>query len=292
MLIVIAAVYSLSGTSTFAKRVSSSEPFNLNAEAISGQIHLDWDAPTINVASVTGYIILRGKIQTASRLVGLFSIADTGSKETEYIDADIVPGTEYTYCVQAIRGGVKSALSNCVDLIATIQTVDSSSSPISVESSPSCFIESVIKDRILIENLIGEGYETYEEAHDTYPSVSFTMNPDCPIPPLMPATSSERSIGPGFNRPKKAATSTLHAQRSTSGSESDPAPGSAQNQDPDPTPDSSKKPQPDPTPTPKHDSKSSPQTLTGEEACYADPNVHYKWISCPRSYWAPGHYPW
>ncbi len=292
-LIIAAALCFWFSTDALAYRASSSGPLNLTAKSINGQIQLNWDAPKIDPTSVTGYKILRGNLQTANRLVSLFSIADTDGGETEYIDANVFPDNEYTYCVQAIRGGLKSALSNCVDVVASEnsgQTANDSSSLIPVEASPSpsCIIESVIKDRILIEKLIGEGYETYEEAHDTYPSVSFTVNPDCPVPILTPVYSSV-FIGPGFNRPKKDPASPSSTR--SSNQSSNPTPGSAEK----PTPDTSSEPTstvaPTSTPTPKNDSTTPHKTLTGEAACYADTEVLYKHISCPRSYWSSG-YPW
>ena len=290
-LVAIVAFYFLSSTDVLAERARSSEPLNLTTKSISGLIHLNWDAPTIDVTSVTGYEILRGDIQTTNRLLNLFSIADTISEDTEYVDYNVVPGTEYIYCVRALRDNMKSGLSNCVSVVTTIVPVGATHAIHTPDQNfMLCEITGMLVDRFLMPDMVGKEFATYEDTVETYSSFSFTVNPDCPIPVPIPVAKS--SIGPGFNRPKKAATSSVPAQSSTSGSVPVPAPGSAQNQDPDPPPDSSKKPQPDPTPTPKHDSKSSPQALTGEDACYASPNVHYKWISCPRSYWAPGHYPW
>ena len=289
-MIALAVLYFSPTTDAYTPRATSSEPINLIAESIDGQIHLDWDAPTVDTASVTGYKILRGKMQTTSRLIALFNIVETGAEETAYLDVDIVPDTEYIYCVQALRSGVQSAPSNCLDAGAIIQTGDGSSSPISVKPSLSCVIQSVVKDRILVENLIGEGYETYDEAHDTYPSVSFTMNPDCPVPVLTPAPSSERSIGPGFNRSKKSSAPTVLPQRSELNPAQKPDPDASL--EPGPTVEPSSSPTLTATTTPKRDSTASPKTSNTSSTCYEDPAVLYKWISCPREYWAPGHYPW
>ena len=41
-------------------------------------------------------------------------------------------------------------------------------------------------------------------------------------------------------------------------------------------------------PIPERKSSQAPAPVS----CYDDPNVHYKWISCPRHYWGPDYYPY
>ena len=91
---------------------NATAPSNLSAQLVDGGALLSWDAPTENASSVTGYEILRRKLnkneETLSSLV-----SDTGSTATTYTDASAnEEGVRYTYRVMAIRGSVRSAWSN------------------------------------------------------------------------------------------------------------------------------------------------------------------------------------
>ncbi len=39
-------------------------------------------------------------------------------------------------------------------------------------------------------------------------------------------------------------------------------------------------------------SEAEPVVTRSEASCYDDDQVHYKWITCPRSNWTEGSYPW
>ena len=84
-------------------------PSGLSAELADGQVVLNWDAPTEDADTVTGYEVLRAEAQ--GELATL--VADTGSTATTYTDATVASaGTSYAYRVKAIRDGERSGASN------------------------------------------------------------------------------------------------------------------------------------------------------------------------------------
>ena len=88
-------------------------PTSLNAAEVSdSSVTLNWTAPSS--AGITGYRVLRGL--TAAKQDVLAN--NTGSTETEYVDADVEAGTEYHYSVRAINDAGVSPSSNSIAVTA------------------------------------------------------------------------------------------------------------------------------------------------------------------------------
>ena len=87
----------------------ASAPSNLTAAIVDSGVILNWSPPVQDVASVTGYEILRRRPKESEGTLK----ADTGSTATTYLDATAnEPGTRYVYRVKALRGTEKSSRSN------------------------------------------------------------------------------------------------------------------------------------------------------------------------------------
>ena len=92
----------------------NTKPTNLTAEVVDVGIVLNWDAPTEDAESVTGYEVLRRRPDQGENTL-LIHVADTGSTATSYTDtAATAAGEEYIYRVKALRGEEKSRWSNKV----------------------------------------------------------------------------------------------------------------------------------------------------------------------------------
>ena len=84
-------------------------PSGLAAQLNDGLVVLSWDRPDEDLASVTGYEILRS--QSTERISTL--VADTGGTSTTYVDDSANQASRvYTYGVKAIRDGARSQSSN------------------------------------------------------------------------------------------------------------------------------------------------------------------------------------
>ena len=93
--------------------IPDAPPADLTATAVEGVgVVLTWSAPAQDSDSVTGYRILRRLPQQGEPNPTVY-VADTGSTETTYTDADAtVAGEQYSYRVKALRGNVASKMSN------------------------------------------------------------------------------------------------------------------------------------------------------------------------------------
>ena len=88
------------------------KPTNLTAQVVDGGVLLNWDAPAEDASSVTGYQILRRNPWNGETEL-IILVADTNSTDTSYTDATATEsGVRYTYGVKALRGSLKSDLSN------------------------------------------------------------------------------------------------------------------------------------------------------------------------------------
>ncbi len=87
---------------------SSSAPANLTAEADSCGVNLNWDAPTTNTDTVTGYRVLRATGTEAATTL----VSDIASTDTAYSDSTAERGATYTYSVRALRSETASEASN------------------------------------------------------------------------------------------------------------------------------------------------------------------------------------
>ena len=88
------------------------KPTNLTALVVDGGVLLNWDAPAEDASAVTGYQILRRNPWNGETEL-IILVADTNSTDTSYTDATATePGVRYTYGVKALRGSLKSDLSN------------------------------------------------------------------------------------------------------------------------------------------------------------------------------------
>ena len=91
-------------------------PTGLSASSTVGGVLLGWDAPVGDSGSVTGYRIVRRDVSGGeSRLSQL--VRDTGTASTTYLDGSAIDGGTYVYRVRAMRGGVRSAMSDKVTVI-------------------------------------------------------------------------------------------------------------------------------------------------------------------------------
>ena len=79
------------------KALRNSEPENLRAALDGVDIVLDWDAPTYDANSITGYRILRG---TGDEELSVL-VASTDTKDTAWTDEDPAEG-DYVYAVQTV----------------------------------------------------------------------------------------------------------------------------------------------------------------------------------------------
>ena len=91
---------------------NTTAPQNLRSEVSdAGHIVLNWEAPSEDAESVTGYEILRRRpLQNEQTLLSY--VADTGSTATTYTDTAVEPGVRYVYRVVALRGQARSVRSN------------------------------------------------------------------------------------------------------------------------------------------------------------------------------------
>ena len=79
------------------KALRNSEPENLRATRDGANTVLDWDAPTYDADSITGYRILRG---TGDEELSVL-VSSTDTKDTEWTDEDPAEG-DYVYAVQTV----------------------------------------------------------------------------------------------------------------------------------------------------------------------------------------------
>ena len=114
LLVTIATL--LFGLSAVPSNVSAQsngpKPTNMTAQVVDGGVLLNWDAPAEDASSVTGYQILRRNPWNGETEL-IILVADTTSTDTSYTDATATEsGVRYTYGVKALRGSLKSGLSN------------------------------------------------------------------------------------------------------------------------------------------------------------------------------------
>ena len=86
-------------------------PTGLTASSTVGGVLLEWDGPVGDSGSVTGYRILRRRVDVGERRLSQL-VRDTGTALTSYLDESAVDGGVYIYRVRAMRGGVRSAKSD------------------------------------------------------------------------------------------------------------------------------------------------------------------------------------
>ena len=97
---------------TVINAVGTTAPSNLTATLENGDVRLNWDAPGVDTASVTGYAIFRANPQLTPPAPLAIYDSNTGNAETTFLDTGPVAGTRNTYRVAAWRGSVGSANSN------------------------------------------------------------------------------------------------------------------------------------------------------------------------------------
>ena len=110
-------------------------PSNLTATLENGDVRLNWNAPDVDAASVTGYTIFRANPQLTPPAPSAIYLSNTGNTNTTFLDTGPVPGTRNTYRVAARRGNDGSVNSNFafVDVPQPVApTIDS----VSVVSDP------------------------------------------------------------------------------------------------------------------------------------------------------------
>ena len=86
-------------------------PTGLSASSAAGGVLLEWDAPVQDAGSVTGYRIVRRRSDVGEKRLSQL-VRDTGTTSTSYLDESALDGGVYIYRVRAIRGGLRSAISN------------------------------------------------------------------------------------------------------------------------------------------------------------------------------------
>ena len=86
-------------------------PTGLSASSAAGGVLLEWDAPVQDAGSVTGYRIVRRRTDVGERRLSQL-VRDTGTTSTSYLDESALDGGVYIYRVRAMRGGLRSAISD------------------------------------------------------------------------------------------------------------------------------------------------------------------------------------
>ena len=89
-------------------------PTNLTVSLVDGVVVLNWDAPTLEAGSITGYEVLRRRPNKGEYTLVPYGQAAGG---TTFIDHNAIePGVKYTYRVKALRGDEKSRWSNYANI--------------------------------------------------------------------------------------------------------------------------------------------------------------------------------
>ena len=97
---------------TVTYQLASLAPTNLRVESMPGGVQLEWDAPTEDAFSVTGYRIIRTRSDVSGGPKVTTEI-DTDSTDNSYLDTEAdEEGSTYTYRVKALRDQVSSEDSN------------------------------------------------------------------------------------------------------------------------------------------------------------------------------------
>ncbi len=86
-------------------------PTGLSASSAAGGVLLEWDAPVQDAGSVTGYRIVRRRTDVGEKRLSQL-VRDTGTTSTSYLDESAFDGGVYIYRVRAMRGGLRSAISD------------------------------------------------------------------------------------------------------------------------------------------------------------------------------------
>ena len=111
--LVLVSVLVVTDVSPLAASTGVSAASGASAVSVADGVELSWSEPSVQAGDVTGYRILRRRPDLGeSRLLVL--VADTGLRETRYLDADVVSGTRYIYRVVALRGTAVAPRSNKV----------------------------------------------------------------------------------------------------------------------------------------------------------------------------------
>ena len=97
-------------------------PTGLTASSTVGGVLLEWDGPVGDSGSVTGYRILRRRVDVGERRLSQL-VRDTGTASTSYLDESAVDGGVYIYRVRAMRGGVRSAKSDKATVVYEVPPV-------------------------------------------------------------------------------------------------------------------------------------------------------------------------
>ncbi len=99
-------------------------------------VTLNWEAPH-DAENVIGYQILRGSPQDETTLP--VYVTDTGSGDTEYVDANVELDTTYVYRVKAISDGGVGEQSNSVRTTTPVMYVPPAPTNLRVTSTPVSF---------------------------------------------------------------------------------------------------------------------------------------------------------
>ena len=107
-------------------------PSNLAATLENGDVRLNWNAPDVDAASVTGYAIFRANPQLTPPAPLVIYVSNTSNTNTTFLDTEPVAGTRNTYRVAARRGSVGSETSN----FAFVEVPPLSVSSVALTSAP------------------------------------------------------------------------------------------------------------------------------------------------------------
>ena len=105
-------------------------PTNLVVSLVNGVVVLNWDAPTADAESVTGYEILRRRPNKGESTLVPYGEVSEGTAFTDPQANE--PGVKYTYRVKALRGEDKSQWSNYANITipdATTETPPQETTP-------------------------------------------------------------------------------------------------------------------------------------------------------------------
>ena len=106
-----------------------SAPANLTVALSGDTVALNWEAPSADADTVTGYRILR-RLPRSGEDTLLELVADTGTTATAYVDYTArKAGARYVYRVQAIRDGVVSKWSNSARIDLTRDLPEATNPP-------------------------------------------------------------------------------------------------------------------------------------------------------------------
>ena len=111
--LVLVSVLVVTDVSPLAASTGDSAASGASGVSVADGVELSWSEPSVQAGDVTSYRILRRRPGLGEYSL-LVLVADTGSRETRYLDADVVSGTRYIYRVVALRGTAAAPRSNKV----------------------------------------------------------------------------------------------------------------------------------------------------------------------------------